>query len=92
MTQIWSQCVNRQTHYSILSSLDVTIFAYHEGDTFYISRTYTTSQETLFFTVCWMLLATQLVEMPEIVVPDSQKASEWWDEITDETQFGLCIS
>ena len=70
------------------------MFAYRKNDTFYISESYNAVDVTLFSTVSWMLLATKLVEMPEIVVPDPQKASEWWEDesIANETRFGVCNS
>ncbi|KAI0066617.1 hypothetical protein BV25DRAFT_1820643 [Artomyces pyxidatus] len=87
--QVWCQLVDRNTRFGMLSSFDATIFTIKMGDALLFSETYGQRHPTLFFTVCWMLLAGGYFPIEDIYLPKPDDS--WWtDEIRQSTEPGVC--
>ncbi|TFY62984.1 hypothetical protein EVG20_g6506 [Dentipellis fragilis] len=89
LTQIWSQLIHWDAKYGILSSMDTTTFYARQGDTLYISEAYGPNDETLFYVVCWILLAIEAFPSLELDLPLPD--TSWWSRKTRlNKESGFC--
>ncbi|THH15993.1 hypothetical protein EW146_g4579 [Bondarzewia mesenterica] len=95
LMQIWSQTIQYDNVHLILSSLDITTFGLRVEDALYLSQPYSATEKDpiLFAVICWLLVATRTVQMPELSMPDLATSSDWWTtSIKNELQNGICKS
>ncbi|KAA1473245.1 hypothetical protein DENSPDRAFT_266098 [Dentipellis sp. KUC8613] len=89
LTQIWSQLVCWNANYGILSSMETTTFYARKSDTLYISRCYGRKEETLFYVVCWVLLAIGAIPSLQLNLPKADIS--WWPrKMKNSRRDGVC--